>query len=1305
MRFASLNSTCKPRWANPAIVASLFLCSVALFSQNSINVDIQRNSSDGYSGPNAVGSNVRWNHLENDNSSGLLDAAGNVTSTSLVLYGANSRWESDWSTHDLLEDFLYRDGNAWAVAEINGLDSDLFFDLYIYTGVEGGRYKVAGNQLDAVNNATGPNTDSIIEAGAPFTAGKNFVVFRNLKPSAVGQLRIEYQDSPLSAPLNGNFAGFTLVENPPATPPTAPPLGSTLSIGNLVIQRSSTGQISEATITGLHGAASFTLLRLEGTPPKATGGELDFLGFKFPITTAEVNPDQQTLTLTAQIGLPYPLFTDNNNQPIRQRVVLQVDRTGNVSIVGGQIFVPQLKAGRNLDLANLNLQFDVRTGLVSGGVDVKIGKEVADPCNFLGGQTNPFVGGFIEFRHGQFNSLSLTGSNLRKPVGAAYLDLIQASVFDLANPNGNWSIQGRMVINGGCPINVAGVSNVYPITIDANGTYSADRRFSLNGQGKLFNIPVLNAGLSVGANETVVKTGVSFGNVFDTQTTLTMRPGQLYGTALGNLRVPSNTAGGIGGMNFPKVTGSIDNNGVRGSISVLLTAGVPEKCVGGGSKRVEYNGKQICAPSWLGGKCYTPRLCCIDVPIPRLCTPAIPEIRPTFGFEYNWNSGQFGFVKQNAANRDPWDRGLRPQIHDPETNGTLTFLTNWDRLDRVSTGRFGRKFATNGNGTPICTINVPAGHPGVFFRLAYSNAATPETGIKVTLPNGTELDSEQGALPFGFDKALGYSRFNPDANEIIVLLINPTGGDYVIEVQNAAALDDYSVDAVAQNHLPFADIIQIDGPNDEGTIDIFWAAEDVQSTATVSAFLEPESQGNRGIRIQEALIDHSTPEDDIEVMSINLTDIDAAPGTYYVMLKIDDGINPPDYSYSDIQIEFGHPDAPEPVTAIATAPGNNSIKVAWEASPSSSVDYYQVHFSVDTEHNPIDRILTTSSSTTEITIPKLTNGQPYLVSVTAGTATGIESAPFEYHRVIPTAGPGLDRPIITSAPDQDATAGYLYTYFATGFDKDSETPITELPSLFTETIESIEPREPTLTWSLAQAPSGMEIHPSGLITWTPTEDQIGPHNVTVQLSKAPLISDTNAATRSLTAQQQFKLEVLAPENLNGLEPHPYTFISTPPLFTSENTTYRYRPEILAPDNDSVIQLINGPEGMEITEDNELVWEVPEDSSGEFIWLRAFTSTGEAFDQFYFLHVHLSWNQLPEDIRIATVQQGANGEPILHWVGSGEAFGIQRKRSLTDTTWEIIEGPIPASEVNIFVDTSPRPEAGFYRIVEWDTESP
>ena len=50
-------------------------------------------------------------------------------------------------------------------------------------------------------------------------------------------------------------------------------------------------------------------------------------------------------------------------------------------------------------------------------------------------------------------------------------------------------------------------------------------------------------------------------------------------------------------------------------------------------------------------------------------------------------------------------------------------------------------------------------------------------------------------------------------------------------------------------------------------------------------------------------------------------------------------------------------------------------------------------------------------------------------------------------------------------------------------------------------VEAIDPDDDTLTYSLTNFPSGMSIDSAtGIIRWTPTAAQIGPHNVAVQVS-------------------------------------------------------------------------------------------------------------------------------------------------------------------------------------------------------------
>jgi len=80
-------------------------------------------------------------------------------------------------------------------------------------------------------------------------------------------------------------------------------------------------------------------------------------------------------------------------------------------------------------------------------------------------------------------------------------------------------------------------------------------------------------------------------------------------------------------------------------------------------------------------------------------------------------------------------------------------------------------------------------------------------------------------------------------------------------------------------------------------------------------------------------------------------------------------------------------------------------------------------------------------------------------------------------------------PTITSAPITTATVDVLYTYDLNATDTDVGD---------------------TLTYSLTTKPSGMTISFStGVISWTPTFDQIGDNNVTVEVSDGSLSDNQN----------------------------------------------------------------------------------------------------------------------------------------------------------------------------------------------------
>jgi len=81
-------------------------------------------------------------------------------------------------------------------------------------------------------------------------------------------------------------------------------------------------------------------------------------------------------------------------------------------------------------------------------------------------------------------------------------------------------------------------------------------------------------------------------------------------------------------------------------------------------------------------------------------------------------------------------------------------------------------------------------------------------------------------------------------------------------------------------------------------------------------------------------------------------------------------------------------------------------------------------------------------------------------------------------------------PVIESTPVTTAKEGAVYTY----------------------DVEATDPNEDTLTYSLTTYPTGMTINSTtGVITWTPTEGQVGENEVVVEVS-----DESKSTTQSFT---------------------------------------------------------------------------------------------------------------------------------------------------------------------------------------------
>ena len=153
-------------------------------------------------------------------------------------------------------------------------------------------------------------------------------------------------------------------------------------------------------------------------------------------------------------------------------------------------------------------------------------------------------------------------------------------------------------------------------------------------------------------------------------------------------------------------------------------------------------------------------------------------------------------------------------------------------------------------------------------------------------------------------------------------------------------------------------------------------------------------------------------------------------------------------------------------------------------------------------------------------------------------------------------------PEFTSIPPESATPLEPYSYLATATDPDGD----------------------ALVFAVAEGPSGLSVDgASGLVTWTPTESQVGNHSVTLTVTDPHQASDA----------QSFSIAVNGPAN-------------RPPVITSNAVTtamaleaYAYQVVATDPDGDSLtFALPTAPDGMTIDPATGLIaWTPAEDQVG------------------------------------------------------------------------------------------------------------
>ncbi|PKF56938.1 hypothetical protein CW748_07530 [Alteromonadales bacterium alter-6D02] len=163
-------------------------------------------------------------------------------------------------------------------------------------------------------------------------------------------------------------------------------------------------------------------------------------------------------------------------------------------------------------------------------------------------------------------------------------------------------------------------------------------------------------------------------------------------------------------------------------------------------------------------------------------------------------------------------------------------------------------------------------------------------------------------------------------------------------------------------------------------------------------------------------------------------------------------------------------------------------------------------------------------------------------------------------------------PVITSIAPTSAAEGVFYQYTANVTDSDDSNNGTDL------------------TWQLINAPAGMNVSSTGVVTWTPANGVLSSGQVTLQVRDGQ-------EDGVQPATEQFTISVISvntPPVITIPTNTAPVITSTAPTKATEGVTYQYTAQVTDSDDsnngtDLTWQLINAPAGMNVSSTGVVTW--------------------------------------------------------------------------------------------------------------------
>ena len=417
------------------------------------------------------------------------------------------------------------------------------------------------------------------------------------------------------------------------------------------------------------------------------------------------------------------------------------------------------------------------------------------------------------------------------------------------------------------------------------------------------------------------------------------------------------------------------------------------------------------------------------------------------------------------------------------------------------------------------TVNLPTNTPFALFRLTWTEG---DTDIELLSPSGKRL-SRNDALA---EPDLYFYQKDMERNEITFAVNQPEPGGWQVIIPNVLEIGEYRLQIFGGNVTPklLLGAMTIDQAGMTATIN--WQDKDDDDNANISLYYDTDAEGFDGA----LMVDNISEDDELDSFQWDFSD--APSGTYYIYGKIDDGVNMPVFSYSSTPVIVQNIQAPLPPTELNGIIEDDNIKLNWNESPSGeAVEGYVVYWT-DKPRQPGYPHRLAVGNQTEYTLEELEPGRTYRIAVVAYDERAKESGYSELIEIPLQTITVNNPPQIVSLPVTEGQVGKIYSYNVDAEDYD----------------------EDVLSYSLKVAPKGAEINAdSGVITWTPAENQAGNNSFAV------LVSD-NAGGED---EQAFTV-IVANVNRN-----PEAFIVSPPTDKSISGEYLIRWQASDKDKDEL----------------------------------------------------------------------------------------------------------------------------------------